>query len=566
MRTSGRLGLPRHIIAVDFDTYPSKDLHKVMSLYYEAADLIAPKGGAEHGSLKSRLFQINNSKAPSATIYALIHSASKWSAVLTEVVEKSSFLTHERKLTPALAILLVHDLLLTKKGIAAPTNHPLRLSTERHKARLHAELTKARLRRNFSSLDALRKHMDQNTAMHQPPKGKGSGSLPHPRWVRVNTLKSTLKYQLETTFLRYRRVGSLQEILESSAANQENRIYYVDAHVPNLLAFPPGSDLLKLPAYRNGILILQDKASCFPAYLLNPQPGDGDVIDACAAPGNKSTHLAAILESRATVVRDEDEEYRPKVWACELNKARGITLSNMLYNSGASEWVVPLHEQDFTRLDPNSDDMRKVGTILLDPSCSGSGIVGRDDPLPFELPTRDCTNRSGRQRYIENDTIIRNLSDDGNKLLGPEARDKHPLRRLEKLSTFQRKLLLHAFSFPSARKVTYSTCSIHDEENEHVVLAALESQIAKERGWKILRREGQVEGMKRWHIRGKEEACGTGPHAAEIAAACIRCKKATEDGTQGFFVVAFIRASTDDVATSEKDIDGDEEEWKGFGD
>ncbi len=52
--------------------------------------------------------------------------------------------------------------------------------------------------------------------------------------------------------------------------------------------------------YRRGHLILQDKASCFPAAILAPPPGSV-CIDACAAPGNKTSHLAALMHNKGTV-------------------------------------------------------------------------------------------------------------------------------------------------------------------------------------------------------------------------------------------------------------------------
>ena len=127
--------------------------------------------------------------------------------------------------------------------------------------------------------------------------------------------------------------------------------------------------------------------------------------------------------------------------------------------------------------------------------------------------------------------------------------------RLDSLSAFQTKLVLHAFCFPQAHKVTYSTCSLYAEENELVVLAALNSPIAIERGWKILPRDKQVDGMKRWQTRGDAAAC-TGD--VEIAEACIRCNKGTEEGTQGFFVAAFVR-------DWDRNVD-DEDEWGGLSD
>jgi len=110
--------------------------------------------------------------------------------------------------------------------------------------------------------------------------------------------------------------------------------------------------------------------------------------------------------------------------------------------------------------------------------------------------------------------------------------------RLASLSAFQLELLIHAFKFPAARKITYSTCSIHAEENEFVVQNALQSAIAKERGWRILKRDEQVSGMKNWPVRGSLEACGGNELLAE---SCIRANKGDEHGTMGFFLAGFVR-------------------------
>ena len=139
-------------------------------------------------------------------------------------------------------------------------------------------------------------------------------------------------------------------------------------------------------------------------------------------------------------------------------------------------------------------------------------------------------------------------------------------------------------------------------ENEHVVLKALSSPIACQRGWRILKRDEQVPGARQWPLRGDPHACrdisigeegqaGTSDDIrAVIAEACIRCEKGTREGTQGFFVAGFVRdrrlvgrdgadegklgsnfatearpsTMRDSVKTEDKNIS--DSEWDGFSD
>lgn len=431
-----------------------------------------------------------------------------------------------------LALLLVHDFLLSRGGIALPASHGLRAAIERHKARLTAELTRARLRRKAASVDALRQLVTIESL--------GEAGL-YPRWVRVNTFKTTLQDQLGTTFRDFTKVSSVRDIMTGSVVG---KFLYVDEHVPNLLALSPTFEITKTHAYTSGAVILQDKASCFPAYLLDPQPEDGDVIDSCSAPGNKTTHVAAIVKSRVA----EGEECKQKVYAFEKDEYRSRTLDKMVNLAGAQEITRMSLGRDFLKVDPNAPLYKNVGALLLDPSCSGSGIVGRDAMPTIHLPEQPATAASKKPQLDKNRKRKREdgaaeegrqqilVDDDGQELM--VASEKEMKIRLDALSSFQLTLLLHAFAFPAARKVTYSTCSVHAEENEQVVLKALQSEMAMERGWRIMKRDQQVRGMREWPVRGSLEASGGDE---EIAEACIRSYKDDGRGVMGFFVAGFVR-------------------------
>jgi putative methyltransferase len=443
-----------------------------------------------------------------------------------------------------LALLLVHDYLLAKGGIALPSSHGLRAAIERHKARLTSEFTRARIRRKQPSTEAFQ------AAINEEFKPEEAG---YPRWVRINSLKTTVEDQLETTLAPFQRVLSLEELLASK------KCVYIDEHIPNLVAVSPGTDLTKTAAYVSGALILQDKASCFPAYLLDPQAEDGDVVDACAAPGNKTTHLAAIMEDHKSEVGGQES----KIFAFEKNSDRAITLSKMVERAGSRKMTRIGLGKDFLKAKPDDPAYQNVGALLLDPSCSGSGIVGRDSAPPLHLPVAmESSNKRAdkakpdqpkvdqpkdngsrkRKRELSKQEGEFTIDDDGNIEISSSEQDFDS--RLRALSSFQLSLLLHAFSFPAATKITYSTCSIHAEENEQVVLKALQSDIARKQGWHILPRDKQVRGMKDWQVRGSVEAANGD---ADIADACIRAYKDDGRGVMGFFVVAFARQISDNV-------------------
>ncbi|KAI3337620.1 S-adenosyl-L-methionine-dependent methyltransferase [Xylariaceae sp. AK1471] len=498
-----------------------------MSLYHETADILSATSSA--GNLKTRIFSNNKRlKSPPQTVYALASETCKWSSVLKEVIDNSELLRHERKLTPLLALLLVHDFLLARKGIALPASHGLRTAIERHKARLTAELTRARLRRKAASIDALRELITLESL--------GEAGV-YPRWVRLNTFKTTLQDQLDTTFKDFTQVASVKDVISSTG-----KLFYVDEHVPNLLALSPLFEITKTHAYTSGAVILQDKASCFPAYLLNPQPDDGDVIDSCAAPGNKTTHVAAIVQSHVP----GGEKCARRVYAFEKDPHRGRTLEKMVNLAGAQDITRMNLGRDFLKVDPKAPLYRNVGALLLDPSCSGSGIVGRDTMPTVHLPDQpDAAKKpsldKNRKRKREDGTTDGSrrqilVDDDGQELV--VSSEKEMKVRLEALSSFQLTLLLHAFAFPAARRVTYSTCSIHAEENEQVVLKALQSEVAVMRGWRIMKRDQQAQGMREWPVRGSLEASDGDE---EMAEACIRSYKDDGRGVMGFFVAGFVR-------------------------
>ncbi|KAL9623019.1 MAG: hypothetical protein Q9160_002738 [Pyrenula sp. 1 TL-2023] len=443
-------------------------------------------------------------------------------------------------------MLLVHDLLFSKSGIAAPSNHPLRLAVERHKARLQAELTRSRLRRSCATLEQLKTKLTSKGSVDFNIRNKI-------QWVRMNTTQTSLECQLNSTFRELSRAGDLSSLFHQQCDQGE---FYVDECIPDLIAIPRSFDVTKSVAYSNGEVVLQDKASCFPSYLLLKSPihrAVGKILDACAAPGNKTTHLA--------MLQDRRDIRSPGIIACERDKFRTKTLETMVKVAKADQFVTILGNTDFLSLKADDSSLANVTHLLLDPSCSGSGITGRDNipslALPHDSRSMGVGIRGSKKRkHGDNDETAEDKD--------VKSSISNDVLRLRKLSNLQTHVLTHAFSFPAANTIVYSTCSIHVVENEGVVSRALASNVARVGGWRVMRRDEQVPGLSSWTQRGQR----SGDHDLKPweLEGCLRCNPDDGSGTIGFFTCAFVRDAEEASICSQRNDCSNFDEWEGLSD
>lgn len=424
------------------------------------------------------------------------------------------------------------------------------------------------MRRGCASIDELRGVVLREKAA---ATGAGIDTTVYPRWVRVNTIRTTLEQQLKGTFASYERVFSLSDLGQGDAQKR----LFIDPHIPDLLAVPPGVEFTTCPAYKNREIILQDKASCFPAYLLtgNWKCG-GDLVDGCAAPGNKTTHLAAL----ATTIKGNDKN--EKIFSMDASPTRSKTLRKMVAAAGAGNIVTVMPGQDFLAIDPDTDArFKNAKGLLLDPSCSGSGIIGRDDVPQLILPS--IPNQKQKQKQ-PSQSKKRKRDSDTHQPTAAASTDENDIPnttlsedRLTKLSNIQARIVEHALSFPSATRVTYSTCSIHVIENESVVERVLRSNVARRCGWRVLRRGEQAVDLRGWRYRGvksdptSSNGDGMGMEvglSGEELEGCLRCWPGDEEGVGGFFVVGFVRDGDGRDSQEGQDDGAGSDEWEGFSD
>jgi putative methyltransferase len=297
----------------------------------------------------------------------------------------------------------------------------------RHKVQLNAAVEELKVKRGVSSKETLLTQDRTETV-----------SLP--RYVRVNSIKTTLENvvtQFQSEGMQYKG----RCVLWPDGIRQvQTDSFFLDTHLDDLLVFSQSMDLHSHLLYTLGHIILQGKASCLPAKMLAPPPGS-IVIDACAAPGNKTSHLASLMGNSG------------KIFAFDLDPSRLATMKKLMHR--ASVTCAVLKHQNFLKVNPKDIRYSRVEYVIVDPSCSGSGCVTQ-------------VERAHEQRE---------------EIKG----------RLQRLQKFQLAALLHAFNFQSVKRIVYSTCSVYEDENEQVVSLALEKCSGK---FKL------IEAMPDWPHRG----------------------------------------------------------------
>lgn len=161
------------------------------------------------------------------------------------------------------------------------------------------------------------------------------------------------------------RVNTLKSSREEVAAALDGAgIAHEDvAFSSNAFLLPEASarDIAALPLFSEGKIYLQSLSAMLPPLVLDPQKGD-DLLDMAAAPGGKTTQMAAMTENRASITACERHPIRAEKLRHNL-QLQGVTCANVMVT-------------DARQL----DDFFSFSRILLDAPCSGSGTVLENDP------------------------------------------------------------------------------------------------------------------------------------------------------------------------------------------
>ncbi|KAH7523853.1 hypothetical protein FEM48_Zijuj06G0056100 [Ziziphus jujuba var. spinosa] len=435
------------------------------------------------GSIKSLVYSpsVKNKKGT----FALVCQTLKHLLIIKEVLEAASVLNSKWKKQEELIYVITYDILFGQAVLS--TGDAEKFLWGRRDA-LKSALASLLKRKQVKSVQEL-------VSLYETP------GVSKPRYVRVNTLK----VDVESAVLELEKQYMVQK----------------DDLVPDLLVLPPGSDLHDHHLVMNGSIFMQGKASSMVAAALSPKPG-WEVLDACSAPGNKTVQLAAIMRGKG------------KILACELNKERVKRLKDTIRLSGASSillttfwslYIQVLHG-DFLKLS-SVDPSYSKHILSVGPSYSIRSFM-------FWIWDCFCEIRPFASilcfRLMHHKFILAlRMVTETSYGHSANAADEE---RLKKLAAFQRKALEHALSFPGVQRIVYSTCSVHQIENEDVVQSVL--PLAASYGFHLETPFPQWQRRGLPVFDGSENLLRTDP---------------VED-KEGFFIALFVRKISDTIQDS----------------
>jgi NOL1/NOP2/sun family putative RNA methylase len=234
------------------------------------------------------------------------------------------------------------------------------------------------------------------------------------------------KESLTQPFLRHLRINSLKtdpEKLFKLLAKKNIQLKRTSEKYETLYDAPELTSPGHLLEYFTGYIHSQALTSCLASIVLSPKP-DSFVLDMCASPGGKTSHLAQLMNNSGLII------------ANELYPDRHIPLAHTISRLGVMNSILTNYQaQEFPL-------RQRFDYVLADVPCSGEGRV---------------------------------------KIASNELRTiKHSGTVNQKLFALQKKIIIRGFDLLDEKgEMLYSTCTYNPDENESVVQYLIQNRDAK---------------------------------------------------------------------------------------
>lgn len=192
---------------------------------------------------------------------------------------------------------------------------------------------------------------------------QGNNATP-PLTVRTNTLKTN-------------KDALMKELMAEGLTVEEGK------YVPEALHIGNAASIEKLKSFQQGLFQIQDESSMLVSHVLGPKPGEF-VIDLCAAPGGKTTHMAQLMENKGKISAWDIHEHKVKLIS-DAAQRLGITI---------------IDERCFDAKKLDETFLEKADKVLVDAPCSGLGIIRKKPEIKYNKNLEDIEEISDLQLDI----------------------------------------------------------------------------------------------------------------------------------------------------------------------
>ena len=234
---------------------------------------------------------------------------------------------------------------------------------------------------------------------------------------KTNVLILSILSIISSSFDTCDRLATTKKELEEIF--NKNSIQYEEGELDDFLILNKAKNIENIEGFKEGLFTVQDESAGLTCLVLNPKEGQM-VLDACSAPGGKTTYMAEIMKNTGNIIAWDVYEHRINLINENANRL-GLKNINTSINDASIY---------------NENYKEKFDKILLDVPCLGIGVIRRKPDIKWQRKQEDVYEISKLQYKI-----------------------------LETCSKYLK----------PGGELVYSTCSILKKENEDVILKFLEN-------------------------------------------------------------------------------------------
>ena len=224
----------------------------------------------------------------------------------------------------------------------------------------------------------------------------------------------------------------------------------------------------KHPYHEAGVYYIQEPSAMAPAAYLTRQMADGAgerILDLCAAPGGKSTQIAAAMAGKGILISNEIHPARAKILSENIER---MGIANAVVTNETPQRLAEHFSEYFTR-------------IMVDAPCSGEGMFRKNEEACEQWSTQNvelCADRQDEMSFIEvrtNPGMITTivLPDSSRVWLNSESYLKYPVR----FAKNERNVILQGEGYFSVRKNVDSRFTVQTPHHTQIQVLGTEFNV-----------------------------------------------------------------------------------------